>query len=117
MRIFLIALLASPLFAQAPLRGFAPDQWKTQHDREANAKDLPQPQRIRTYMERMSAKPHHAGSPGSRAVAEYTVAQLKEWGLDARIETFEALLPYPTARTLEMTAPTRFRAQLKEPVI
>ncbi|HEV8146917.1 MAG TPA: M28 family metallopeptidase [Bryobacteraceae bacterium] len=117
MRIFLITLLVCPLVAQPPLRGFAPDQWKAQHDREASAKDLPQPQRIRTYMERMSAKPHHAGSPGSRAVAEYAVAQLKEWGLDARIETFEALLPYPTARTLEMTAPTRFRAQLKEPVV
>ncbi len=116
-RILFITLLACPTFAQAPIRGFSPDQSKTQHEREASAKDLPQPQRIRTYMERMSAKPHHAGSPGSRAVAEYAVAQLKEWGLDARIESFEALLPYPTARTLEMTAPTHYRAQLKEPTI
>src|SRR5882724_5483464 len=103
--------------SQAPIRGFAPDQWKAQHEREDKAKDLPQPQRIRTYMERMSAKPHHAGSPGSKAVAEYALAQLKEWGLDAHIEMFDALLPYPTSRTLEMTAPVHFRAQLKEPAI
>ncbi len=68
-------------------------------------------------MERMSEKPHHAGSPGSKAVADYAFGQLKEWGLEARIESFEALLPYPTVRVLEMTAPTRYRALLKEPAI
>src|SRR5258707_1245219 len=114
-------LCAATLLAQAPapppIRGFPPDQLKPQQDRETKARAIPQPERIRTYMERMSAKPHHAGSPGSRAVAEYALAQFKEWGFDARIETFEALLPYPTARVLEMTAPTHYRAQLKEPTI
>ena len=68
-------------------------------------------------MDRMADKPHHAGSPGSKAVADYLSAQLTEWGLDTRIETFEALIPYPTTRTLEMTAPVRFRAKLAEPPI
>jgi N-acetylated-alpha-linked acidic dipeptidase len=116
-RIFSALLLTVPLYSQAPIRGFPPDQWKAEHEREAKAHAIPQPERIRTYMERMSAKPHHAGSPGSRAVAEYALAQIKEWGLDARIESFEALLPYPTARTLEMTAPIHFRAAIKEPAI
>ena len=66
-------------------------------------------------MERMADKPHHTGSPGAKAVADYALGQLKEWGLDARIESFEAMLPYPAARVLEMTAPVRYRAQIKEP--
>ena len=74
-------------------------------------------ERLRIYMDRMAAKPHHAGSPGSKAVAEYLSAQLTEWGLDTHIETFEALIPYPTTRTLEMTAPVHFRAKLAEPPI
>ena len=68
-------------------------------------------------MERMSARPHHAGSAGSKAVAEYILGEMKEWGLDAHLETFSALLPYPTSRSLEMIAPTRFRARLQEPAI
>ena len=119
-KLFLFAA-ALPVFAQspaqAPIRGFPPGQWKPQHELEDQAKSLPQPERIRIYMERMSAQPHPAGSPGSKAVADYALAQLKEWGLDARIETFEALVPYPTVRVLEMTAPSYYRALLKEPPI
>jgi N-acetylated-alpha-linked acidic dipeptidase len=114
-------LLAIAAFAQAPavapLRGFPPGQWKLRHDLEDQAKAIPQAERLRIYMDRMAAKPHHAGSPGSKAVADYLVAQLTEWGFDTRIETFQALIPYPTTRTLEMTAPVRFRAKLAEPPI
>jgi N-acetylated-alpha-linked acidic dipeptidase len=115
MRFVLLLAIISPAFSQAPIRGFPADQWKTQHDLEEKAKAVPQAERLRIYMERMADKPHHAGSPGAKAVADYALGQLKEWGLDARIESFEAMLPYPAARVLEMTAPVRYRAQIKEP--
>ncbi len=111
-----IAVYAQPP-AVAPLRGFSPDQWKIEHDREEQAKAIPQAERLHIYMDRMAAKPHHAGSPGSKAVADYLAAQLTDWGLETRVETFQALIPYPTTRTLEMTAPVRFRAKLAEPPI
>jgi N-acetylated-alpha-linked acidic dipeptidase len=113
----LVLLSSACCLAQAPIRGFTPDQSKLQHEREDKAASIASTERIRIHMERMSANPHHAGSPGAKAVAEYALAQLKEWGLDAHIEEFDALLPYPTSRSLEMTAPVRFRAQLKEPAI
>jgi N-acetylated-alpha-linked acidic dipeptidase len=72
---------------------------------------------MRIYMGRIASKPHQAGSPASKAVADYLAAQLKDWGLDVRTEEFEALMPYPTSRVLEMTAPVKFRAELKEPSI
>jgi N-acetylated-alpha-linked acidic dipeptidase len=109
--------LAVPLFAQDPIRGFFPENLKEQRDLEEKAKAIPQPARLHVYMERMASKPHHAGSAGSKAVADYLAAQMKEWGLDVRTEEFEALMPYPTARLLEMTAPLRYRAGLKEPPI
>ncbi len=120
LRFFLFSL-ALTAYAQAPaaapIRGFPPQQWKAEHEREEQAKAIPQQERLRIYMDRIADKPHHAGSPGSKAVAEYLSAQLTEWGLDTRIETLEALIPYPTTRTLEMTAPVRFRAKLAEPPI
>jgi N-acetylated-alpha-linked acidic dipeptidase len=113
----LVLLSSACCLAQAPIRGFTADQAKLQHEREDRAASIASSERIRIHLERMSANPHHAGSPGAKAVAEYALAQLKEWGLDAHIEEFDALLPYPTSRSLEMTAPVRFRAQLKETAI
>jgi len=115
----ILLILAASALAQAPapIRGFPAEEWRAEHDREEKAKALPQAERLRIYMEHMSAKPHVAGSAASKAVAEYLAAQLREWGLDTRIEGYEAMLPYPTTRSLEMTAPVHFRASLKEPAL
>lgn len=116
-RFLCVLFLTVPAFSQAPIRGFGADQWKAQHEREEKAQAIPQRERMKIYMERMASKPHNAGSAGSRAVADYALSLFKDWGLDAQIETFDALLPYPTVRVLEMTEPVRFRAAIKEPVI
>src|SRR5690348_15394079 len=115
-RVWLILALAAPAFSQ-PIRGFPPEDWKAQHEREERAKAVPQPARIKIYMERIAVRPHQAGSAANKAVADYLTTLIKDWGLDVRTEDFEALLPYPTTRLLEMNSPVRFRAQLKEPAL
>ena len=110
-----VLLACTVASAQSDMRGFAPAQAEAQRALEAKALAIPEPQRLRTYLERMSSEPHIAGSPASKAVAEYAVGLMRSWGLDARIEEFEALLPYPTSRLLELTAPVRYRAKLEEP--
>ncbi len=111
------ALLVAQPGSIPPIRGFTADTSRAEHDREEQAKTIPQASRIRAAAKRMSAKPHAAGSAQSKAVASYIQAQLIEWGLDTHIETFEPLLPYPTVRALEMVSPARFTAQLREPSV
>ncbi len=122
----ILALLASasmlaqspqPAMTPSPLRGFPQTDWAAERALEEKANAIPEPGRQKTYLERMAKVPHHAGSAAGAAVAEYGLGLFKEFGLDAHIENFEALIPYPTARTLEMTAPLKFRASLKEPVV
>jgi N-acetylated-alpha-linked acidic dipeptidase len=84
---------------------------------EKKLRSFPDPTRAREYMKRMAAEPHHAGSPGSKAVADYALGLLREWGFEATIEEFEALLPYPAETRLELTAPVKVRLKLKEPVL
>ena len=118
MAALLLLLLAVHLqAAEAPIRGFPPEALKAQHETERKLRAIPEPERLRTYMKRMAAKPHHAGSKGSQQVADYALGLFKEWGLDAHIELFESLLPYPKSRVLEMVEPVRFQAQLQEPAI
>jgi N-acetylated-alpha-linked acidic dipeptidase len=65
----------------------------------------------------MSARPHHLGSPYGRQNAEWILARFKEWGWDARIETYDVLFPTPKERVLELLAPTTFKASLEEPAV
>ena len=111
-------LLLIPLLLQAAdIRGFPRTQIEQQQQWESKAREIPQPERIREYIRRISEKPHHAGSPASKETAEYLLALLRSWGLDASIEEFEALLPTPTTRHLELVSPTQFKATLEEPII
>ncbi|MGB6980328.1 MAG: transferrin receptor-like dimerization domain-containing protein [Candidatus Acidiferrales bacterium] len=72
---------------------------------------------IRENMRRLSARPHHVGSPYDKDNAEWILARFKEWGFDAHIETFEVLFPTPKERVVELLKPTQFRAKLQEPAI
>ena len=78
---------------------------------------LPQAANIKEYDRRLSARPHHVGSPYDKDNAEWLLAQFKEWGWDATIERFDVLFPTPKERVLEMVAPTKFLAKLEEPAV
>jgi len=64
-----------------------------------------------------SSKPHNVGAAEGKAVAEKILSQFKDYGWDARIETYQVLFPTPKTRVLELTAPTKYTALLKEPAL
>src|ERR1700728_773004 len=116
-----LSLLAAGAPAPAadapPLRGYASQSARAEHDWEVRFRAMPSPQNLHDYMQRLSARPHHVGSPYDKDNAEWILAKFKEWGLDAHIETFEVLFPTPKLRVLEMVAPARFTAKLMEPTV
>ena len=67
-----------------------------------------------TWLKHMSAKPHHAGSIESKEVAEYIAEKFKSWGYEVEIAEYQILLPTPVERALELIAPTKFKASLRE---
>ena len=104
--------------ADAPvLRGYSPESAHAEHDWEVIFRATPSAQNLHDYMQRLSARPHHVGSPYDKDNAEWILAKFKEWGLDAHIETFEVLFPTPKTRALELVAPERFTAKLAEPTV
>jgi N-acetylated-alpha-linked acidic dipeptidase len=70
-----------------------------------------------SWMKTMAAEPNHVGSPHDKANAEMVLAQFREWGWDAHIETFEVLYPTPTSEALELLGPEPFKATLTEPPV
>lgn len=117
MRTAIFVAVFTAVASAQPMRGYSDSQAAAEHAEERKAQAIPQPDRIRQYMERMAQQPHHAGSPMDASVAQYALGLLQSFGLDAHIENFEALIPYPTTRIVELTAPVKYTLKLKEPVV
>ena len=107
-------LALTPAPADVPLRGFFPQSVQAERDLEARFKTMPDPGRMREAMRRLSARPHHVGSPYDKDNAEWILGQFKSYGWDAHIENFDVLFPTPVERVVELVSPTTYKASLQE---
>ncbi|HEY8831505.1 MAG TPA: transferrin receptor-like dimerization domain-containing protein [Gemmatimonadaceae bacterium] len=107
-------LALTPAPADVSLRGFFPQSVQAERDLEARFKTMPDPGRMREAMRRLSARPHHVGSPYDKDNAEWILGQFKSYGWDAHIENFDVLFPTPVERIVELVAPTTYKASLQE---
>ncbi|HEX5379986.1 MAG TPA: transferrin receptor-like dimerization domain-containing protein [Phenylobacterium sp.] len=101
------ALLAAAALAAPALAQSSPDLEKRFDAQIA-------PAEMTGWLKRLAAEPNHVGAPHNKANAEWVMAQFKAWGWDARMETFQVLYPTPISESLELIAPTPFKATLTE---
>ena len=113
--VLLVTVPTAP--ADESIWGFSPEGAAAERQWEARFSALPSADSARSYMRRLSGQPHHIGSPGGRANAEWIRDQFRSWGWTADLETFQVLFPVPKLRRLELLEPTRFVAKLQEPAI
>jgi N-acetylated-alpha-linked acidic dipeptidase len=133
-RLFAVALLPTlvfpPQFLEAQIKsapkptgqldGYSQTASDTERGWEEKFRAMPVPATIKENMRRLSARPHHVGSPYDKDNAEWMLAKFKEWGFDAQIENFYVLFPTPKERLVELkdaSGAVKFTASLKEPVV
>lgn len=111
--------LGGNLIAQeSVLSGFSAASSLTERQWEEKFRAIPRPENLRAYMERLTAHPHHVGSPYDQDNAEWLLAKFKEFGLDAHIENFDVLFPTPRERLVELVSGgPKFVAKLAEPAL
>lgn len=114
---FSLLLSAAPAADAPALQGFSRDAATVERAWEAKFKAVPNPEQLRACMQRLSARPHHIGSPYDKDNAEWLLARFREWSLDAHIENFDVLFPTPKERVVELLEPKRFVAKLQEPPV
>ena len=100
-----------------PLLGFRTPAAEVQVALESRFDTLLHRDDLREWMKRLSARPHHLGSPYDKENAEFLAGLFRSWGYDTAIERFDVLFPTPKNRVLELVAPTRFTAALREPAL
>src|SRR5689334_11698790 len=114
---FSIAAQNAPTAAQRPLQGFDRAGADRERALEKQFDSFLKKDEVRDWMKRLSARPHHLGSPYDKENADFIAALFRSWGYDTTIEKFDVLFATPKTRLLEMTAPERFTARLEEPAI
>ncbi len=99
------------------LSGFSEAAARTQFALEEKFDSYLKASNVDHHIKEMSARPHHVGSPGGQAVADYILNQFKSWGYQVEMETFYVLFPTPKERLLEMSGAATYKALLKEPAL
>jgi N-acetylated-alpha-linked acidic dipeptidase len=103
---------------EQPLFGYSAESSRTERQWEEKLRAIPSPDNLRSYMQRLSAHPHHVGSPYDKDNAEWIAAKFKEFGLDTHIEQFDVLFPTPKERVVELVeGGPKFVAKLQEPAL
>jgi N-acetylated-alpha-linked acidic dipeptidase len=101
-----------------PLYGYSVESSRAERQWEEKLRAIPNPDNLRAYMQRLSAHPHHVGSPYDKDNAEWIASKFKEFGLDTHIEQFDVLFPTPKERVVELVeGGPKFVAKLQEPVL
>ncbi len=106
-----------PAPGAAAMLGFSDARAGEQRALEARFDSYLNASNLREWMKRLSARPHHVGSPYGKENAEFMAGLFRSWGYQTRLEEFKVLFPTPKVRLLEMEAPSRFTASLAEPAI
>jgi N-acetylated-alpha-linked acidic dipeptidase len=115
---FFIPVQANVTADEKPLYGFSAESSHAERQWEEKMRAIPSPENLRAYMQRLSARPHHVGSPYDKDNAEWIEAKFKQFGLDAHIETFSVLYPTPKERLVELVeGGPHFVAKLQEPAL
>lgn len=95
--------------------GFSSEAARIQIDLESRFDAGLNADNLRSWMKRLSARPHHLGSRYNKENADFIASQFRSWGYETKLEEFEVLFPTPKTRIVEMTAPEKFRLKLEEP--
>ena len=111
---------------ESPLYGYSAESSRTERGWEEKLRAIPSPDNMRAYMQRLSARPHHVGSPYDKENADWLAAKFKEFGFETQIESYDVLFPTPQERQVELLeckgeaaadCKVKFTAKLEEPVL
>ncbi|MFQ5603302.1 MAG: M28 family metallopeptidase [bacterium] len=108
-------LSAALSVAAQSIAGFTPESAAQQTQLEQRYQTLPRAANAKMYLKKLTEEPHIAGSPESKAVAEYIHTKYQEWGLDSKLVEYHVYLPYPEQVALTLIEPDTSHFDLHEP--
>jgi N-acetylated-alpha-linked acidic dipeptidase len=109
---------ANRTLAQNSILGFTASSAAREVDIEKKFKAIPTPQEERRQHRIFTSEPHVAGSKRNNELADYIAAEWSKQGLeDVVIRRYDVYGTNPKSASLEMIAPVRYQATLRESAI
>ena len=109
------------LGAQQPtttvLPGYSPAAAIRQLDLESDAIRRPSPSTARAHSRALTREAHVAGTPAQARTRDYVVDQMRQWGIDTEVRTYEVWLPHPTSVRVWRVSPSAIELSLPEPPV
>jgi len=111
------AAVAVRVSAQQPLPGYAPQAATTERAIEAEAIKRPSPAAASNHSRALSKETHVSGTPAQARTRDYVIDQLKRWGLETEVRSYDIWMPHPTAVHVSRLSPQPKELALSEPPV
>src|SRR5690349_18570642 len=103
--------------AQQPLVGYTAASSARQREIETDAIRRPDPAKAAVYSRELSREVHVSGTPAQARTRDYVIAQMKAWGLETSVRSYDIWMPHPTEVRVWRVAPDTLRLNLAEPPV
>ena len=116
----LVALLigiSSAAAAQQPMIGYSQSSAQRERDLEASATKRPSPTSASEHSKQLSRETHVAGTPAQARTRDYVVSQMKKWGIDTEVRSYDIWMPHPVSVTVARQSPQPKEFSLAEPPV
>jgi N-acetylated-alpha-linked acidic dipeptidase len=98
----------------ARIRGFSAAGSAAEAALERDFKAMPSAKAAEADFDKMTARPHHIGSPYEIELADYIAGRFQQFGLEAAKYEYSVLLPWPGERRIDIVAPEPVKLQVEE---
>lgn len=89
---------------ETPLTGFTPERSGEQETCEARFLDLPSSEAFSRHHERLTRRPHVAGTPANDRVGDYIATSMEEAGLQVETYPYDVYIPDPSSAESNLVA-------------
>jgi N-acetylated-alpha-linked acidic dipeptidase len=103
----------------APLvmRGYSATAAQRERDLESDALRRPSAASARSHSRALTRETHVSGTPAQARTRDYVVDQMRRWGLDTEVRTYDVWMPHPTGVHVWRVSPNPVELPLPEPTV
>ncbi|MEO7083567.1 MAG: M20/M25/M40 family metallo-hydrolase [Gemmatimonadaceae bacterium] len=113
----LVVCAASPALSQQAMVGYSPASANRERDVEADAIKRPSPTSASVHSKQLSKETHVAGTAAQAYTRDYVIDQMKKWGIETEVRTYDVWMPHPTEVRLSRVSPQPKDFALAEPPV
>jgi N-acetylated-alpha-linked acidic dipeptidase len=113
----LLLVAGATAAAQQPMVGFTAADAARERAAEASAIQRPSPQTAAVLSKDLSRETHVAGTPAQARTRDYVIAQLKKWGIDTDVKSYDVWMPHATSVHVARVSPKPKVLSLAEPPV